>query len=167
MMKELQQPYREMIMLPHAIGQFVIEWNRTERNLVRIIAKLSFDPPRSINDDEYFEARDYWLAKNYDLWSKELKDLAARFSGSRTGARLEKIERLFIEKRELRHNVVHGHYGGINDDGASIYKRKPRHDEHYSEIISSHTVWAWIHQVRELTSEVGALEIEINTGGLR
>lgn len=155
-----------MIALPHAIGQFVIEWSHAERNLIRLMAKLSLDPPRGLTDPEYFEARDQWLDRNYDKWIENLNLLAARYSCSEAGQKIQEISMLFISAIEIRHDVMHGHFGGTTDSGFTVYKRKPRKKAHIEKLINFTDVWRWSKDVRKLISAIGALEIEINRGEL-
>lgn len=69
---------------------------------------------------------------------------------------------LFISAIEIRHDVMHGHFGGTTDSGFTVHKRKPRKKAHIEKLINFTDVWRWTKDVRKLISAIGALEIEIN-----
>ncbi|MBS7670484.1 hypothetical protein [Croceicoccus gelatinilyticus] len=154
-----------MLSIPFSIGQFVIEWNQTERNLIRLMAMLEEKPPGRISDEAYFAARDKWLDVHYTEWMKHLDKLCAEFKDTDIESDLKSIVGHLPTAIKVRHNVVHGYYGGTFEDGSREFKRKPRKAEHTSDKITVQMIWDWIDQIRALNSVAGKLEIRLKIDG--
>jgi len=165
--QEMLPPIVELALLPMAVGQAVIEWSHAERNLLRVMTMLRYEPPKKLIDDEYFAARDWWLDRSFDEWKKELGTLASLQEQSDLKSNIEEVIKVFPVALDRRNDIVHGYYGGTSEDGKREYKRKRHKKEQTEKSVSSLEIWDWIKDIRSLLLAVGQIENNISKSEAR
>lgn len=109
------QPYIEMMAMPWAIGLFVMDWASYERFLIRLLADI--------------EKKEIAAIKEI-LLKGSTKDFAKQMRASRdqtTDPILKSMLNELLEDHnkmvEVRHNIVHGYWPGLDGESTFIHKR--------------------------------------------
>ncbi len=150
----------ESLMVPFALGQFVIQWGRLERTIALLIASLERYPNLPLSDEQYFEVRDELLDGQISSFSKRLQRVAKqdRFLGLCN--ELEKVVNGFDETSELRKSLYHGVWSGLDEHHNHVFKEKRRGK---NQRISKFDAEAVFQMVMEVQS-VGANSLIVEIG---
>jgi hypothetical protein len=119
---QLPERFRRMTQLPYTIGLFVMTWSKHEHMMSLLIARLE--------DNDYEIVRDEMLDGNTDQFEKRLRKAAANFEKSHSCHKwVEIILARHPNLRSLRHDIIHGWWAGMNENGEYVLKRRPRKTE--------------------------------------
>ncbi|KUO54884.1 MAG: hypothetical protein APF82_02180 [Sphingomonadales bacterium BRH_c42] len=106
---------------PFAIGLFVMEWANHEREIIQIIAGLE--------GAEYRSVKIQLLDGQLSDFETRLRSAADKVEDQKLRSELNDIATEHSRLREVRNDIVHGHWAGLNDGQRFIHHRKRRGKE--------------------------------------
>ena len=105
----------EMLATPFAIGNFVMDWGKYERFLIRLIADLEGRP--------YKEVEPELLDGPTRGYEDRLTSLRQSVEVQEICAALDELLILHSDLVQRRHDIVHGVWTGHDEDSRPVFKR--------------------------------------------
>lgn len=118
---------KSMITMPWLVGTFVMKWAAHENHLSLLISVLE--------GSEYQAVRDELLDGQQSDYEKRLRYSIGKVD-SGLSLYMETIQKVHLELRPFRHNIVHGWFSGLNEEGDYVLRRKIRKQPRHTEVIT-------------------------------
>lgn len=118
-MPGLPKPQIRMLAVPWYVGQFVMTWAKHERMLAGMISKIRQTDFRALRD----KLLDGQIAGYETAIRETIDEIGA--DNAATPYLLDILAE-HVSLRQLRNEIVHGHWSGIGQDDEFVVRRKER-----------------------------------------
>lgn len=130
---------------PFAIGLFIMDWSKHEREMIRIIAHFEGVKVSKIKP----ELLDGQLSR----FESRLRAAAEHVEDSETQRLLLEVIDEHARLREIRNDIVHGYWPSLNKEERFIHRRKRRGEPEASQVFGAKEIIAERDAISEMNGK--------------